>query len=68
VKWLRSLDRGAADLNIVLTVFAIGLATLDLTCIVTQRLVDRLPPLTYVVHDGEAAAAPSPALNHPDDP
>jgi hypothetical protein len=65
-RWLRSLDRGAAELNIVLAVFAIGLATLDLTFMVTQRMVDRLPPLTHVVSDNERAAAQSPAAVHPD--
>ena len=51
-RW-RRLDRIAADLNVLLVMFAIGLATLDLTFIVTQRLIDRLPEvtrITYVPH------------------
>ena len=42
-EWLRRLDRIAADLNVLLVMFAIGLATLDLTFLVTQRVIDRLP-------------------------
>ena len=38
--WWRRLDRIAADLNILLLMFAIGLATLDLTFIVTQQVID----------------------------
>ena len=48
-EWVRRLDRVAADLNVVLVMFAIGLATLDLTFLVTQRIVDRLPEVTRVV-------------------
>jgi hypothetical protein len=55
---LRRLDRIAADLNVILLMFAIGLATLDLTFIVTQRVIDRLPQVTRVVYaDGAAASA-----------
>ena len=42
-EWLRRLDRIAADLNILLLMFAIGLATLDLTFIVAEQVIDRLP-------------------------
>jgi hypothetical protein len=57
-EWLRRLDRIAADLNVILLMFAIGLATLDLTFIVTQRVIDRLPQVTRVVYaDGAAASA-----------
>jgi hypothetical protein len=45
-EWLRRLDRIAADLNILLLMFAIGLATLDLTFIVTEHVIDRLPQVT----------------------
>lgn len=48
-EWVRRLDRFAADLNVVLVMFAIGLATLDLTFLVTQRIVDRLPEMTRMV-------------------
>jgi hypothetical protein len=53
---LRRIDRIAGDLNILLIVIAIGLATLDLTFLVTQKVVDRLPPITRLAHD---AAPPS---------
>jgi hypothetical protein len=52
-KWLRRLDRIAADLNVLLIMFAIGLATLDLTFFVSQRLIDRLPEMTRVVYVAE---------------
>lgn len=42
---LKRLDRLAADLNVVLLLFAFGLATLDATLFVTQRVVDQLPNL-----------------------
>jgi hypothetical protein len=45
---LKRLDRVAGDLNIVLVMFAIGLATLDLTFVASQKLLDRLPELTRV--------------------
>jgi len=48
--WLRRLDRIAADLNILLVMFAVGLATLDLTFLVTQQVINRLPELTRVVY------------------
>ena len=48
---LRRLDRIAGDLNILLTVIAIGLATLDLTFLVTQKVVEQLPPITRVAHN-----------------
>jgi hypothetical protein len=53
---LQRIDRVAGDLNVLLVVIAIGLATLDLTFLVTQNVVNHLPPITRVVHD---AAPPS---------
>jgi hypothetical protein len=47
-KWLRRLYRTAADLNVVLLLFAIGFAALDATFITTQYLVDRLPKINGV--------------------
>ena len=54
---LRRIDRIMADLNVLLVVVAIGLATLDVTFFVTQQVVDHLPPITRVSY----AAAPSSA-------
>ena len=34
-RWLRRIDRVAGDLNILLVVIAIGLATLDMTFLLT---------------------------------
>jgi hypothetical protein len=45
---LKRLDRVAGDLNVVLVMFAIGLATLDLTFVASQKLLDHLPELTRV--------------------
>ena len=53
---LRRIDRVMADLNVLLVVVAIGLATLDVTFFVTQKVVDHLPPVTRVSYD---AAPPS---------
>jgi hypothetical protein len=47
----RRLDRIAGDLNVLLVVIAVGLATLDLTFLLTQKIVERLPPVTRVVYE-----------------
>ena len=47
----RRIDRIAGDLNVLLVVIAVGLATLDLTFLVTQKVVEHLPPITRVMHD-----------------
>jgi hypothetical protein len=67
-EWFRRLDRIAKDLNVLLAVFAIGLATLDLTFLVTQRLIDRLPQATQLVHVAEPAAQSSLAAGRRDLP
>ena len=48
---LRRIDRVAGDLNVLLVVIAIGLATLDFTFLVTQKVVDNLPPITRISYD-----------------
>ena len=48
---LQRIDRIAGDLNILLVVIAIGLATLDLTFLVTQNVVNHLPPITRIAPD-----------------
>jgi hypothetical protein len=48
---LRRIDSVAADLNVLLVVIAIGLATLDMTFFLTRKVVDHLPPITHVAHD-----------------
>jgi hypothetical protein len=60
-EWLRRLDRIAADLNVLLIAFAIGLASLDLTVLVAQHVIDRLPQMTRVVYvDPPAVSTPLP--------
>jgi hypothetical protein len=65
IRWPRHLmarvDKVAADLNVVLIVFAVGLATLDFTFMVTQKVIDRLPQVTRVVDD----ASPNPVATSP---
>jgi hypothetical protein len=48
---LQRIDRVAGDLNVLLVVIVIGLATLDLTFLVTQNVVNRLPPITRIAPD-----------------
>jgi hypothetical protein len=50
------VDRAAGHLNVLLVVIALGLATLDITFFVTEKVVDNLPPIT-VSNDGPPAAA-----------
>ena len=57
-EWMRRLDRAAADLNVLLVVFAIGLAALDVTFLLSQQLIDRLPQVTRVVDAERPTAAP----------
>ena len=52
IRWPRQLmekvDKVASDLNVVLIVFAVGLATLDFTFMVTQVMaVSRSQSATY---------------------
>jgi hypothetical protein len=55
-EWFKRLDRVASDLNVVLVVFAVGLATLDLTFLVTQKVIERLPQVTRVSWDAAPPA------------
>jgi hypothetical protein len=59
--WLHQIDCIAGDLNMVLVVFAIGLAVVDLTFLATERVIDRLPEMTRVVYLGEPATSAIPA-------
>ncbi len=58
---MQQIDKIAADLNVVLLIFAVGLATLDLTFMVTQKVVDRLPQVTRLVDDAAPVANSAPA-------
>lgn len=59
-QFLQRIDRIAGDLNVVLLVFAVGLATLDLTFMVTQKVVDRLPQVTRLADDAAPVADATP--------
>jgi hypothetical protein len=50
------VDRVAGHLNVLLVVIALGLATLDFTFFVTEKVVDNLPPITQV-SDAPASTA-----------
>jgi len=54
---LHRIDKIAADLNVLLVVIAIGLAALDVTFLVSQKIIERLPQVTRVTHE---AAPPTP--------
>ena len=54
---LRRIDRVVADLNVLLVVIAIGLATLDVTFLITQKVVDHLPPVTRMTYDTGPSAS-----------
>lgn len=54
---LRRIDRVVADLNVLLVVVAIGLATLDVTFLITQKVVDHLPPVTRMTYDASPPSA-----------
>jgi len=57
---MQRIDRIAADLNVVLMVLAVGLATLDFTFLVTQKVIDRLPQVTRVVQDTDTNTVATP--------
>jgi hypothetical protein len=64
IRWPRNLmqrvDKVAADLNVVLIVFAVGLATLDFTFMVTQKVIDRLPQVTRLADDASPSVVATP--------
>jgi hypothetical protein len=55
---LRRLDAAAANLNVLLVVIAMGLAMLDFTFLVTQRVIDNLPPITRLSDTQSPGLAP----------
>jgi hypothetical protein len=58
------LDRAARDMNAFLLVLAIGLATLDLTCLWAFKLRDALPAMTRT-SVSSAPINPNGAFNKP---
>ena len=53
---MRRIDRVAGDLNVLLVVIAIGLATLDFTFLLTQKVLNRLPQVTRVTYETHPSA------------
>lgn len=51
---VQRLDRVAGHLNVLLVVVALGLATLDFTFFLTEKIVDALPPVTHISYDSNA--------------
>ena len=68
IRWPRHLmqrvDKVAGDLNVVLIVFAVGLATLDFTFMVTQKVIDRLPQVTRMADDASPSVVAQPPTEH----
>jgi len=56
---LQRIDRVAGDLNVLLVVIAIGLATLDLTCLWAFKMRDLLPAMA------RSTATSTMAINKP---
>jgi hypothetical protein len=54
---LRRVDKIVGDLNVLLVVIALGLATLDFTFFVTEKVVDSLPPITRMTYDPPQSSA-----------
>jgi hypothetical protein len=61
-EWLHRLDRFAADLNVLLVMFAIGLGVLDLTLLFGHRVIEPLPA-THAVYADTQSGTGSPAGN-----
>lgn len=55
-EFINRADRVAGHINVLLVVVALGLATLDFTFLVTEQVVDHLPPITQVNYDNAAPA------------
>jgi hypothetical protein len=55
--WMRRFDRIAGDLNVLLVVFAIGLAALNLTFLLSQMVIGQLPTAGRVLN--QIAASPT---------
>jgi hypothetical protein len=53
------VDRVTGHLNVLLVVIALGLATLDFTFFLTEKVVDSLPPITRISYDTPQAGAPT---------
>lgn len=61
--WFRRLDRVVADLNAILLVLAIGLATLDLTFFVAYGTIDHWSQITSAINVQELPVAQGATAN-----
>ena len=59
-EWLRRLDGAAGDLNVLLVVFAIGLAALNLTFLLSQIMIGQLPTAGRVINQTHPSFSASP--------
>jgi hypothetical protein len=57
---MRRLDQVAGDLNVLLVVFPIGLAALDLTILLSQIVIGQLPTAGRVINQAHPSFAASP--------
>ncbi len=62
-EFMRRANKIAGDLNVVLVIFAMGLAMLDFTFLVTQKVIDSLPPATRMIDDPDSAPITPPVIN-----
>lgn len=60
-QWFRRVDKFAADLNVVLVMFVIGLAILDVTFLVSHEVLNDLPVTRVVYGPAQDGPSPSPA-------
>jgi hypothetical protein len=66
--WLVRLDQIVGSLNILLLVIAIGLATLDLTCLFSEQIIDYLPQMARAFDVGQPMASPGWSTDRMDPP
>lgn len=62
-QWFRRVDKFAADLNVVLVMFVIGLAVLDVTFLVSHEVLNDLPVTRVVYGSIQDGPSPSPAAS-----
>jgi hypothetical protein len=60
---MRRVDRVAGDLNVLLLVFAIGLAALNLTFLLSQIMIGQLPTAGRVINQEHPLFAASPTYS-----
>ncbi len=66
--WLGRLDQVVGSMNVLLIVIAIGLATLDLTCLFSKQIIDHLPQMARAFDVGQSTASPDWSTDQSDPP